>query len=61
MFVEVAMPSIKKLIELVRKEPIVYNNNNANFRNKDLKTQAWEKISLQLGLPCKLIMFYFCF
>lgn len=41
----------KKLIESVRNNPCLYNTDNENFNNEDLKTITWTTIAAECNFP----------
>lgn len=43
--------TIKKLIESVRNNPCLYNTDNENFNNEDLKTLTWATIAAECNFP----------
>ncbi|KAK5638267.1 hypothetical protein RI129_012562 [Pyrocoelia pectoralis] len=43
--------TIKKLIESVRNNPCLYNTDNENFNNEDLKTLTWTTIAAECNFP----------
>lgn len=43
----------KKLIELVRRYPQIWDRRNPNFRDKQSKDLAWNEIGLTIAFPGK--------
>uniref|UniRef100_A0A8D8PYU2 MADF domain-containing protein n=1 Tax=Cacopsylla melanoneura TaxID=428564 RepID=A0A8D8PYU2_9HEMI len=43
-------PEIRKLIEEVRKQPVLYSTEHAEYKNHQLKARVWEKIADRLHI-----------